>query len=566
MLEGASVVGMECSSVAIAAGLEESTEWVEEHCEALVRRHQFLSPPRLVELPDGTITPRYKFSHVLYLEVPYRLLPAMRRSQIHRRIGHRGEAIYGARVGEIAAELAMHFEQGADPPRAVRYLLMAAENATHRSAHHEADALARRGLSALATLTPSPDRDQQELGLRMVLGISVMSLKGFADDEVRDTYRRAIELCGEQTTSPQAFLAEWFLGLFYYFRAEMRHCHEIARQLVDRAEALADPLFECEAACALGVTQVDLGTFEAALKQFDKVASWRERQPDWQRKAFAGQDPAVTSDCYAARALWALGYPDRAMVRIARARALAHRHSPTETQVIATYFAAHLHQLRGEARTAQEHAESAMGIADDYGWSVWLALSRIIRGWARVEQGAPDEGIDELRRGLAAYEGTGARLWRAQSLGWLAQALARAGRHDEGMDAAVDALNLARETGEEGLVPDLLRIEGDLHLVRAAADGPRAIMLAEKSLTRALAIARAQMARSWELRAATSLARLRCHQDRPTDAVRDITPIVGWFTEGHDTADWQAARAVLREASVSAAERIKASSPHHGQP
>src|SRR4029453_2566162 len=131
VLEGASVVGMECSSVAIGAGLEEPTEWVEEHCEALVRRHQFLSPARLVQLPDGTITPRYKFSHVLYLEVPCRLLPAMRRAQIHLRIGHVGEAIYGTHVGEIAAELAMHFEQGADPPRAVRYLLLAPENALH---------------------------------------------------------------------------------------------------------------------------------------------------------------------------------------------------------------------------------------------------------------------------------------------------------------------------------------------------------------------------------------------------------------------------------------------------
>ena len=113
--EGASVVGMECSSVAIGAGLDESTEWVEERCEVLVRRYQFLTPARLVELPDGTITPRYKFSHVLYLEVPYRLLPPMRRSQIHRRIGQSGEAIYRDHVGEIAAELAMHFEQGATP-------------------------------------------------------------------------------------------------------------------------------------------------------------------------------------------------------------------------------------------------------------------------------------------------------------------------------------------------------------------------------------------------------------------------------------------------------------------
>ena len=141
VLEGASVVGMECSSAAIAAGLAQPTEWIEERCEALVR-HRFLSPARLVELPDGTITPRYKFSHVLYLEVPYHLLPPMRRSQIHARIGARGEAIYQSRVGEIAAEVAMHFEQGGDQRRAVKYLLMAAENARHRSAQHEAEGLA----------------------------------------------------------------------------------------------------------------------------------------------------------------------------------------------------------------------------------------------------------------------------------------------------------------------------------------------------------------------------------------------------------------------------------------
>jgi predicted ATPase len=171
VLEGASVVGMECSSVAIGAGLERPTEWVEEHCESLVQQHRFLSPARLVELPDGTITPRYRFSHVLYLDVPYRLLPAMRRSQIHRRIGAAGEAIYRDRLEEIAAELAMHFEQGHDPPRAVKYLLQAAETARHRSAHHESETLARRGLQAAAALPPSPERDQQELALRLILGV-----------------------------------------------------------------------------------------------------------------------------------------------------------------------------------------------------------------------------------------------------------------------------------------------------------------------------------------------------------------------------------------------------------
>ena len=133
----------------------------------------------------------------------------------------------------------------------------------------------------------------------------------------------------------------------------------------------------------------------------------------------------MTSECYAARALWALGYPDRAMVRIGRARTLAHPLSPTETQVIAGILHRSPASIGCEASSAQEHAESAIALADDYGLSVWVALARIIRGWARVEQGAFEEGAEELRRGLAAYDATGARLWRARSLGFLARALAR---------------------------------------------------------------------------------------------------------------------------------------------
>jgi predicted ATPase/DNA-binding winged helix-turn-helix (wHTH) protein len=182
-LEGASVVGMECSSVAIAAGLDESTAWVEEQCEALVRRHQFLLPARLVELPDGTMTARYRFSHVLHIEVPYGLLPPVRRAQIHRRIGERGEAIYQDRVREIAAELAMHFEQGRDLARAVKYLVQATENATHRSAHHEAASLARRGLEALETQPVTAERAQQEHSLRAMLDVSLAAIEASEDDE-----------------------------------------------------------------------------------------------------------------------------------------------------------------------------------------------------------------------------------------------------------------------------------------------------------------------------------------------------------------------------------------------
>ena len=156
VLEGASVVGMECSSVAIAAGLDEPTEWVEEHAKRWCGDTSFCR--RRGSSNCRTAPSRRDTSSATCCISKCRTACCRRcgASQIHRRIGQSGEAIYGDRVGEIAAELAMHFEQGRDAPRAVKYLLLAAENATHRSAHHEAAALARRGLQALSALPPTP--------------------------------------------------------------------------------------------------------------------------------------------------------------------------------------------------------------------------------------------------------------------------------------------------------------------------------------------------------------------------------------------------------------------------
>ena len=166
ILEGASVVGMDCSVVAMSAGLAEDVVHIEEVCDRLARRHHFLLPAYLAELPDGTITPRYRFMHSLYLNVLYRRVAPTRRSQIHGRIGARGEAIYGDRVGEIAAELAVHFEQSRDLSRVVKYLQMAAENAAQRSADHEAVALAKHGLELLKLLPNSVETVERELRLR----------------------------------------------------------------------------------------------------------------------------------------------------------------------------------------------------------------------------------------------------------------------------------------------------------------------------------------------------------------------------------------------------------------
>lgn len=159
ILEGASVVGMDCSAVAIAAGLNSDVIRVEEICDGLARRHQFLLPAYLADLPDGTITPRYRFIHSTFLDVLYGRVAPTKRSQIHGRIAERGEAVYGDMVGVIAAELAVHFEAARDLERAVKYLELAVENAESRSANHEALSLARHGLDLLSTIPASAERE-----------------------------------------------------------------------------------------------------------------------------------------------------------------------------------------------------------------------------------------------------------------------------------------------------------------------------------------------------------------------------------------------------------------------
>jgi len=238
VLEAASVAGMECSSVAIASGLDKTTEWVEKHCEELARRHQFLSPAWLVELPDGTVTPRQRFIHVLYREVPYRLIAPRMRAQIHQRIAERGEQIYGDRKGEIAAELAMHYEQSRDWPRALEHLLQAAESAATRSAHHEAIDLANRGLEALKFLAQATDYSKQEMKLRVILIASMMAIKGFASAEVEEVNARGRELFWRHGPSQELFYMLWSLNFYQQFSGQMQSSLEVSNQLLQLAEQL----------------------------------------------------------------------------------------------------------------------------------------------------------------------------------------------------------------------------------------------------------------------------------------------------------------------------------------
>jgi DNA-binding winged helix-turn-helix (wHTH) protein/predicted ATPase len=557
VLEAASVVGMECSAVAIAAGLDRSTEWVEQHCEELARRHQFLSPAWLVELPDGTMTARHRFNHILYLEVPYSLVPQMRRSQIHHRIAERGVAVYGDRVSEIAGELAMHFEQSRDWPRALHYLIQAAENATSRSAHREATELAKRGLEVLNSLPETRERAQQEITLRMILSVSLMAVKGFTAAEVEKVSALGKEVLWSSGPSPRLFNMLYLVGLFHMFNGEMQSALEVAGQLLELAGGLKEPALVMEAHRSMGVMLLELGRGAEALEHLDRACGLYPAHHNHPYTLTIGHDCKVVSECFAARALWALGYPDAASRRMQEALAFARELSHPSSWVFAAHFASQLHQFRGEPLLAHERATEVLSLADEYGLELWLAFGSVDLGWAEVELGQIEEGIKHLRHGLAGYQATGGKVWRPHFLGVLAMALSKAGATEEAIRVVQEALTLGERTGESYAAPELYRLKGEL-MMRAADQKPlraqgnrkrnesaaEGTAAAEACFAEGLKIARKQGAKSWELRLLTSRDSSR-QGNRRGETRPELAEIYSWFTEGHETADLKRAATLL---------------------
>ena len=554
VLEAASVAGTECSSAAIAAGLAMPMEWVEKLCEELARRHQFLSPSWLVELPDGTITPRHRFIHVLYREVPYRLMAPRLRSQIHHRIADCGEQVYGDRKSEIAAELAMHYEQSRDWLRASKYLIEAAQNATRKSAHHEAAGLARRGLEALKPLTRSAELTRQVIALRMILIVSLMATRGFALPEVDDFAADGKDLFGQIDQSPQSFNLLYLLGFSYIMRGEISPAMEIAEQLIHLAGKLDDPTLAMEAHRAMGATLIEMGKCTESLEHLDCASQLYTANRHHPYTLNIGHDCKILSECFAGRALWTLGFPDTALSRVQGALAFARELAHPQSSVGAAHFACEVHQLRGEPLLARDLAREVLRLADEYGLEYWVALGKVDLGWADAELGNALLGIEEIQEGMAAYEATGGKLWSPRFLGSYAVALGKVGRFEESLTVIAKAVTCAEQTGEVYAIAELHRIKGELlmkssELNHSANKAARleALSEARSCFADAMAIAEQQGARSWALRAALSMHRL----DR---ILGDANPkrlagIYSSFTEGFEIADLRQARSLLEIAA-----------------
>ena len=242
----------------------------------------------------------FTFVHAVYRSVLYGRLSAARRMQLHRRLAERGEEVYGDRAVEIAAELAMHFEQAANYRQAVLYLRHATNNAMRRSAYREAVALSRHGLELLGTLPDTPERRREELLLHLGLGVPLIATEGYAAPAVGAVYQQARALCDRLGDTPEIAQVLWGLWTFRVLGAELTLALDIARDLLRLAERLRYPGMEMRGHWALEITFAHRGDFGAAVEHFDRAIALYEPDKHRDDGFLYALNPGVAMRCFAA--------------------------------------------------------------------------------------------------------------------------------------------------------------------------------------------------------------------------------------------------------------------------
>jgi predicted ATPase/class 3 adenylate cyclase len=483
----------------------------------------------------------YRFKHALIQDAAYQSLLRSTRQQYHQRNAQVLEGQF-PETAEIQPELlAYHYTEAGLSSQAMIYWQRAGQRALERSAHLEAISHLTKGLEVLKTLPDTPERTRQELNLQTALGPALIATKGYAAMEVEQAYARARALCQQVGEAPQLFPVLFGLRLFYQQRAEFQSARELEEQLFRLAQHVEDPTLLLVSHQALGTSAYWLGELAQARTHLEQgIALYAPKQH--QTLAFGAiQNTGVACLAFVGRVLWTMGLPDQALQRSTAALALAHELSHPFSLVYALSCAAVLHQLRREWPAAQARAEAAIALAGEQGFTLWLAMGTILRGWAMAVQDQPAQGMAQLRQGLAAYRATGTTLAQPYWLALLAEAHLKAGQTQEGLRDIAEALAAVHNSGERCYEAELYRLQGELLLARPAEPHAEA----EACFCEALAVARRQQAKALELRAATSLSRLWQQQGKRDDAYELLAPIYGWFTEGFDTADLQDAKALM---------------------
>jgi class 3 adenylate cyclase/tetratricopeptide (TPR) repeat protein len=487
------------------------------------------------------------FKHALTQEVAYNSVLQERRKLLHERIGAAIETLYADRLEDHIVNLARHYARSANPAKAVEYCTRACQQSSDRASYAEAGGHFETGLARLQELPDDDRRAELELDLRNAAYLPLATLRGIGSPEGERAAVRALELSRRPGVSwEKSWMALQGLYLTTLIRASLSKANELAMQMLAIAEQHGNNELAAQSFSALSLSQMLAGNFELADKSFDRAISMYETMPT----ATTGLGSLrnindVAGYGFSAWNTWFLGFPNRAAKKMDDALAVARGLDSKAVHELLHYGATIFFSLVRERERTREHADALITSATEVGNPSRHAIGELYLGWFDSVAGGRPEGIARMQRALADFRANGSINMTSCFLSLIAQSQSGFGYHDEALGAIDEALAVIEETGQRAFEAEVHRINGELLLARNSLR----IARAEEGFRTAIEIARRQKAKSWELRATTSLARLLRDTGLRQEARATLSEIYNWFTEGFDTADLKDAKALLEELS-----------------
>ncbi len=486
----------------------------------------------------------YDFTHDKLREVAYGEISAPQRRMLHRRVAQALETIYAEDLAPVSGQIASHYERAGLIAQALPFYQRAAAVARRVYANEDAISLLSRSLELLDLLPAGAKRDKQELGLRLALAPLYQVTKGWTAPELERVLDRSLALC--DTVGDDAQRAQTLNGLqsVYVVQAKLEKVQLVSDELHTLYQRSLGTVPPPVAGMVLAGARLHLGRITEANAHFAEIIAAHDPDQLLHLQESHGSNYAAHARAWQAHALWCLGYPQQAQKRGIDAVKLAQDLDQPFNQALVSAYLALLQQLSADEAVAREHAEYAHALASKYQAPYYRDWAAILVSYALASEQPDEERIGRLRGSIVAFKASSARLRLPYYLALLTQVYGKAGRAEEGLASIDEALAEARAHNERWWDAELHRLRGELLLMHGADASD-----VEAAFLRAIDIARAQQARSLELRATMSLARLWIAQNRPADARRRLGDVYAWFTEGFDTPDLQAARLLLAQLS-----------------
>ncbi len=518
----------------------------------LDRKHRLVKAHSIQRMGEQLLS-SYRFRHIQIQKYLYSSLDEVERVYLHEQIGRLLEDLYcvdesTTNLADLSTsttpivQLAHHFQEARNIPKAVRYLHLAGERAVQLSAYQDAINHLNNGLILLDQLPASPQRDAQELALLMAIGKTMKGIRGMAPPEVEKVFTRAYYLAQEIGNPEQLWFIISELAVIYYVRANYLRAKEFTQETLRLAEVTQNPVLIDISHWQMGFTFFALGEFSKAQDHLQHIISRRDPIEFHNQSIFwKGTNVILSALSYYAVCTWCLGYPDQAIPPVERAFMLATQlnHPFTMAEVI-TFGGCLLNELREDAHAQLEHANALIELSERVGLG-WLGVAWRHRGEALAMLEEIEEANKNVEKGLKEEYISAAICYGTGVCSKIAYYKAKLGHVESGLQLINDILSDAVTKNEFYSLAEIYRLKAEILLMKGDQNQ------AEEHYQKSLDLARQQEAKSWELRASLGLATLWISQGKHNQAEQLLSPIYAWFTEGQDTPDLVQAKKLLIE-------------------